>query len=210
MKKKLLFGNFLFAITAFVAGAQDFKCDTSVFMSETTIVCTRVESQGDSLVKTYRNSVLVSERYFKHGSNEYTFVSFHKNGDTLTHSKHQGKHTIGLRRMFFKKDQPKRFTHFDTTGDKHGWEVFWYDNGNVKDSIYFQNDSTFKRKSFYYNGQVSIQEKDIYTSYNAVSYDPEGEKTGEVKDGTGTIFGCDSVGGDCKELTFKDGKRVFK
>ena len=104
----------------------------------------------------------------------------------------------------------KRITNYDSSGEKHGWEVFWYDNGNVKDSIFFQNDSTFKRKTFYYNGKIAIREKDIYSSYDAVSYDPKGKKTGFIENGNGEIFVCDSVGKNCKSLKFKNGKQVFK
>jgi antitoxin component YwqK of YwqJK toxin-antitoxin module len=118
---------------------------------------------------------------------------------------------IGLHRTYYSADRPRRFTAFDSLGRKNGWEVFWYANGNVKDSILFRNDSTMQRTSFYHNGRISTKEKDIYGNdgYDAISYTPEGSKTGEIRNGTGMILVCDSVGGDCRKLTFKNGEDVF-
>ena len=38
------------------------------------------------------------------------------------------------------------------SGPKHGWEVFWYDNGKVKDSTLYRNDMVIRggvRSSFF-------------------------------------------------------------
>lgn len=138
------------------------------------------------------------------------FFSLSKKSDTLYVGYAKNNLTIGLERRYYPGHHPKRFTHYDSTGRKNGWEVFWYENGNVKDSILFRNDSTISRTSFYNNGAISIVEKNIYKSYKAISYDIKGKKTGEVKKGNGHIFVCDSLGENCKKLKFKNGKRVFK
>jgi hypothetical protein len=67
-------------------------------------------------------------------------------------------------------------------------------------------------KSFYLNGKLSYEQKNIYNTcgYNVISYNPQGKKTGEVKNGIGTVYTCNSLGGNCHALEFKDGKRVFK
>lgn len=132
-------------------------------------------------------------------------------GNILTEKKYNSSgEPIGFHREFYSADHPKRFTNFNDQGDKHGWEIFWYDNGNVKDSILFRNDSTMQRRSYYYNGKPQMFEDDIYATYDAVSFNPKGKRTGKIKDGTGTVSLCDSVGGDCKELKYKDGKRVLE
>jgi antitoxin component YwqK of YwqJK toxin-antitoxin module len=132
----------------------------------------------------------------------------------LIHSKQYsttGK-PIGFHQIFYSANHPERFTNFNDSGRQDGWEVFWYKNRNVKDSILFRNDSTIQRTSFFLNGKLAMKETDIYgdKGYNAVSYNPKGKKTGEITNGTGTVFVCDSVGGDCHKLTFKNGKRVFE
>ena len=132
------------------------------------------------------------------------------NGDTLRVGLKSEGQSVGLFRSYYSANRPKRFTNFNDNGDKHGWEIFWYDNGNVKDSILFRNDSTMQRRSYYYNGKPQMFEDDIYRTYDAVSFNPKGKRTGKIKDGTGTVFLCDSVGGDCKELKYKDGKRVLE
>ena len=132
-------------------------------------------------------------------------------GNLLTEKKYDiTNKPVGLHRQYYSADRPKRFTNFNDNGDKHGWEIFWYDNGNVKDSILFRNDSTMQRRSYYYNGKPQMFEDDIYGTYDAVSFNPKGKRTGKIKDGTGAVFLCDSVGGDCKELKYKDGKRIVE
>ena len=156
--------------------------------------------------------------YYKSGKIErinpcngiFTYLSPEE--DTLSVGPVFSGKSIGLHRQYFSANRPKRFIHYDSTGQKNGWEIFWYENGTVKDSIFFRNDSTIKRTSFYENGRLSITKKNIYGNdgYDAISYNYNGKKTGEIINGTGTIFVCDSIGGKCKKLEFKDGKRVFK
>ena len=119
---------------------------------------------------------------------------------------------IGHHRMYYSANRPKRFINFNDEGKKDGWEVFWYDNGNVKDSTFFESGDITKGTTFYYNGKPSLVENEIdgKSLVSATSYNPKGKKTGQVKNGNGTIFVCDSVGTDCKELAFKNGKRVFR
>jgi antitoxin component YwqK of YwqJK toxin-antitoxin module len=133
-------------------------------------------------------------------------------GDTLYVGQGCAGISFGLRRIYFTKGNPQRFTNFSSTGQKDGWEVFWYSNGNVKDSILFRNDSTIARSSFYLNGRKQVIERDIYgpNGYSATSYTPKGKKNGAVINGTGAISVCDSIGANCHTLTFKNGKRVFE
>ena len=212
MKKAFLKSYiFILALVFFIA-ADNRSCDTSNSFGENYIKCIKADCPRDSIIFTYIDNNFISERHFPGCGNRESFISYHENGDTLTCSNHIGKNTVGLRRIYYTGYRPERFTNFDSTGRKHGWEVFWYENGNVKDSILFRNDSTIQRSSFYHNGKVSIKEKDIYGNdgYDAVSFTPEGKKSGEIQNGTGTVFVCDSVGGNCKKLTFKGGKRVFE
>jgi antitoxin component YwqK of YwqJK toxin-antitoxin module len=188
-------------------------CDTLAFGSiDTVIECVKSNCPEDSVITIYRTNGSISKTHFKGCSDTSIFYSLNEYGDTVAFSQHINKKTVGLRRFYYSESRPKRFTHYNDSGSKHGWEVFWYENGNVKDSILFRNDSTIQRASYYQNGQLFMREKDIYggDGYDAVSYNPAGEKTGEIHNGTGTVFVCDSVGSECHELIYKNGKRVFE
>ena len=204
----LLINVFAICITDSFAGNPN--CDTSNVFGDQWITCIESNCPSDSIKTIYENNNL--RRIFKYYNckDSGEFIYFSESGDTLSHSFFLDGNTIGIAKYWYSKGVQKRITNYDSSGEKHGWEVFWYDNGNVKDSIFFQNDSTFKRKTFYYNGKIAIREKDIYSSYDAVSYDPKGKKTGFIENGNGEIFVCDSVGKNCKSLKFKNGKQVFK
>jgi antitoxin component YwqK of YwqJK toxin-antitoxin module len=155
--------------------------------------------------------------YYPSGKLEATYtknwdVLVFENGDTMAILHKKNDHPVGQRRMYFSGQRPKRFITYNDSGEKHGWEVFWYENGNVKDSTLYNNGDITKGTSFYLNGKFSLIENDLQGDrlLSATSYNPQGKKTGEVNNGTGTIFVCDSLGGDCHELQFKDGKQVFK
>jgi antitoxin component YwqK of YwqJK toxin-antitoxin module len=202
----------LLQIVFHITFADNEHCDTSYSFGDTVVKCVKVNCPIDSTEITYRNGKLASKRFYPGCGKERLFISFHENGDTLTHSRHIGKSTIGLRRIYYSANRPERFTTFDSTGCKNGWEVFWYENGNVKDSVFNVNDLVIKGTSFYQNGKPSLVEDSICDRalLKATSYNVNGKKTGVIKNGTGTVFVCDSVGGDCKKLIFKDGKRVFE
>lgn len=140
------------------------------------------------------------------------FTYFSPEGDTLSIGPVYLGKSIGLHRQYFSANHPQRFIHYDSTGQKHGWEVFWYENGNVKDSTLFKKGYAVSGKTFYLNGKVNYWEKEVKgrTLKSAISYNQKGKKTGEVINGNGVFFICDSIGGNCKKLEFKDGKRVFK
>jgi hypothetical protein len=176
------------------------------------VVVTCVESNcpSDCTRVIYENGFLRTKYFYPGCKDTMAYVSFAENGDTVGQSQKLRGKTVGLRRYWYLGKRPKRFTNFNDDGDKHGWEIFWYDNGNVKDSILFRNDSTMKRRSYYYNGKPQMFEDDIYGTYDAVSFNPKGKRTGRIKDGTGTVFLCDSVGRDCKALRYEGGKRVIE
>jgi antitoxin component YwqK of YwqJK toxin-antitoxin module len=78
---------------------------------------------------------------------------------------------------------------------QNGWEVYRYENGNVKDSTLYRNDTFAVTTRFYHNGKVAIKEKYVHGvgGYSAVTFTPDGKKTGEIKNGNGTIIECDSL-----------------
>jgi len=161
-------------------------------------------------ISWYPNGIKGGISKYKLGEYHGPQFGFFESGDTSMVAHYINGVPIGSLKRFYAPNQPKRFTNFNDNGDKHGWEIFWYDNGNVKDSILFRNDSTMQRRSYYYNGKPQMFEDDIYGTYDAVSFNPKGKRTGKIKDGTGTVFLCDSVGGDCKELKYKGGKRIVE
>jgi antitoxin component YwqK of YwqJK toxin-antitoxin module len=187
------------------------SCDTTVWSTDTTIRCIESHCPKDSVV-TYHMKNGVSRKNFVNCGDSAVFVLFSLNGDTITHSISKAGKTIGLRRIFYPTKLPQRFTNFSSTGQKDGWEVFWYSNGKTKDSTLYSNDDIIKGTSFYLNGKPSLIEDSISGKelYSATSYTPKGKKNGAVINGTGTISVCDSIGSNCHTLTFKNGKRVFE
>jgi antitoxin component YwqK of YwqJK toxin-antitoxin module len=200
----------IFAMSA-LSTPQKRICDTTMWGKDTVVECIENNCPNDSTVICYMKTT-ISKEIFYYCKDSSVFVLLTLNGDTITHSYARVGKTIGLRRIYFTKGNPKRFTNFSSTGQKDGWEVFWYSNGNVKDSILFRNDSTIARSSFYLNGRKQVIERDIYgpNGYSATSYTPKGKKNGAVINGTGAISVCDSIGANCHTLTFKNGKRVFE
>jgi antitoxin component YwqK of YwqJK toxin-antitoxin module len=156
--------------------------------------------------------------YFEDGSLESKSAPCGKsfildnNKDTVYIGYVCNKITKGLRRMYYSANQPERFTNFNDQGKKHGWEVYWYKNGKVKDSTYYHSGTITKGKSFYLNGQVSLVEDSINgrSTLRSTSYTFKGKKSGEIKNGTGTVLVCDSLGNNCNKLIFKNGNRVME
>ncbi len=118
---------------------------------------------------------------------------------------------IGLHRIYYSANRPKQFTHYNDSGQKHGWEVSWYDNGNVKDSTLYQNDTLIRGKIFYYNGGLKSVAENVNNRqlYSASSYSPTGQKTGTIRNGTGIIYSCDSLGNNCHRIVYRDGKYIY-
>jgi antitoxin component YwqK of YwqJK toxin-antitoxin module len=205
--------NIMFVVLMTLFEVMSKTCDTTILLDDgETVDCIISNCPTDSIVTTIENGRTTQTKIYRGCKDQGDFYYFGENGDTLTFSHFLGKKTIGQRRMFYSANHPKRFTNFSSTGQKDGWEVFWYSNGNVKDSILFRNDSTIARSSFYLNGRKQVIERDIYgpNGYSATSYTPKGKKNGAVINGTGAISVCDSIGANCHTLTFKNGKRVFE
>jgi antitoxin component YwqK of YwqJK toxin-antitoxin module len=114
--------------------------------------------------------------------------------------------------MFYPGNRPEQFITYNDSGKQHGWEVRWYENGNVKDSTLYNNGVIAKGLNFYHNGKPSVIISDMKrrTCVSSISYNTTGKIIGQVINGNGTLIDCDSLGGNCHTLVYKDGKRVFK
>jgi antitoxin component YwqK of YwqJK toxin-antitoxin module len=200
----------LITFSSFVFSKEQ-VCDTLRWGSEIAIECIKSNCPYDSTVTFYRPDSTTSITTYLNCGDEGIFVVLASNSDTLSFSHLKHNKSIGLRRIYYSANHPQQFTNFNNSNQQDGWEVLWYPNGNIKDSILFRNDSTIQRTTFFYNGKVQMRETHIYgdTGYCAVSYNPKGIKTGEIKNGTGTVFVYDSVGGNFHKLVYKNRKRVF-
>ena len=161
----------------------------------------------------YENGVLIRQyRYFL-CKDSGVFLYFGENGDTLTKTFFAGNKNIGTSRQWHSVGHPKHFvTYNDSSGRRNGWEVYWYKNGNVKDSTLYTCDSFVECTHFYHNGNVAIKKRYDRSGkggYSAVTYDIRGRKTGEIIRGNGTVVECDSIGNNCQETTLKDGKLYY-
>ncbi len=213
MKKESLFRCTILLIlllTNYLLATKE-KCDTSYFLGDTTIECRKSNCPKDSIL-IFITSSIISKEIFPNCRDSSVYITLsRKNHDTLGHSTYKGEKKIGLSRIYYSANRPKQFTHYNDSGQKHGWEVSWYDNGNVKDSTLYQNDTLIRGKIFYYNGGLKSVAENVNNRqlYSASSYSPTGQKTGTIRNGTGIIYSCDSLGNNCHRIVYRDGKYIY-
>ena len=168
-------------------------CDTSKnLLGSALITCIYSNCPEDSSMIEYEDGCLRRKYIYFSCKDSGMFLYFNEKGDTLTKSFFKGDKTIGYSKQFFSANHPKRFISHNDSGKKHGWEVKWYENGNVKDSIYNQNDEITRLRSNFTNGKIRLRIEDVFANNfktkTAVYYDTAGVVTGKVKNGNGTFI----------------------
>ena len=168
-------------------------------------------------ISTYKNgkSIDTSFSYYESGKiesicpyNGVNIVLF-ENGDTsgIGYLKN-GRH-IGEYKSWWKKGTLKSITRYNSSGHKHGLCETWYENGNRKDSVVYDNGKIVEARYYFRNGKLRYTAKlkngDIV---KAVYFSPDGEKTGEIINGNGTVLIYDVDGLSPSEFKCKDGKWV--
>ena len=168
-------------------------------------------------ISTYKNgkSIDTSFSYYESGKiesicpyNGVNIVLF-ENCDTsgIGYLKN-GRH-IGEYKSWWKKGTLKSITRYNSSGQKHGLSETWFENGNRKDSVVYDNGKIVEARYYFRNGKLRYTAKlkngDIV---KAVYFSPDGEKTGEIINGNGTVLIYDVDGLSPSEFKCKDGKWV--
>ena len=140
------------------------------------------------------------------------FIYFSDEGDTLTKSYFVGKKTVGVLKQWYQDGHLKSVAVYNNSGKKHGLSETWNEDGTRKDSTVWDNGNIIELRTYFYNGKVRywIKKVDSTTvkTLEAVYYDIDGKKCGEVKNGNGTFISWadDASRGWLK--TYKDGEEV--
>jgi antitoxin component YwqK of YwqJK toxin-antitoxin module len=117
---------------------------------------------------------------------------------------------IGSHKEYYYKNKPKKFYNYNNSGKKHGLCETWREDGTRKDSVVYNNGTIVSARYYFDNGKVrqyAAKCKDALT-YEAVFYAPQGNITGEVKDGNGTYIIYAEDGTIPAEKIVKNGKVV--
>jgi len=168
-------------------------------------------------ISTYKNgkSIDTSFSYYESGKIEsispYTGVNIvlFENGDTSgIGNLKKGKH-IGEYKSWWKKGTPKNITRYSSSGEKHGLCESWFENGNRKDSVVYDNGVSVSSRYYYKTGKIRYTEKyrgDLIIQ--GVYYDPKGKIVSKVKNGNGVATIFDEDGSNQDKYNLKAGKRV--
>ena len=185
------------------------KCDTTIGYRSTIITCIESNCPKDSLITQYRNNKLERCHIYYSCKDSGMFLYFSPEGDTLTKSFFKSGKTVGLLQEWYNNKKIKRKCNYNSSGEKHGLSETWFENGNRKDSVVYNNGKIVEARYYFRNGKLRYTAKlkngDIV---KAVYFSPDGEKTGEIINGNGTVLIYDVDGLSPSEFKCKDGKWV--
>ena len=219
--KLLIFYIFFVSVCAF-----SFECDAidTLFRNSDTLVTKyRCYDNGNKKkIIRYRNGKYdgLKEVWHKNGKkmSEIPYLNNKKNGivkgwnevgDLVSHYEFRNGIPVGFHKSYYSKNRPKEFTHYNDSGEKHGLCETWFENGNRKDSVVYNNGKIVEGRYYFRNGKLRYTAKlkngDIV---KAVYFSPDGEKTGEIINGNGTVLIYDVDGISPSEFKCKNGKWV--
>jgi len=168
-------------------------------------------------ISTYKNgkSIDTSFSYYESGKiesicpyNGVNIVLF-ENCDTsgIGYLKN-GRH-IGEYKSWWKKGTLKSITRYNSSGQKHGLCETWYENGNRKDSVVYDNGKIVEARYYFRNGKLRYTAKwHDSLKIEMVTFYPDGRKCSELKSGTGEIKLFIEDGTKSYQYKYKDGRRI--
>ena len=137
-------------------------------------------------------------------------ITYSENGDTLSIGEYiNGKH-VGIHKSWFENGQQRRVSHFDNYGNRHGLSETWRKDGTRRDSIMYHNGDMVELREYFSDGTVRhflVDEDGLLET--AVFYDPQGNVTGKVVNGNGTVISYSEDATIKRREVYEDGVRVF-
>jgi len=201
------------------------KCgdiDTLISSFDTIITKYECKKNGKKILSTKRNgyydglyvawdkdgNIIERVKYYKNEFDD-TIEAWDSTGFLISKRYYEKGVPIGYHKDYYSKNRPKEFTHYNDSGEKHGLCETWFENGNRKDSVVYNNGKIVEGRYYFRNGKLRYTAKlkngDIV---KAVYFSPDGEKTGEIINGNGTVLIYDVDGISPSEFKCKDGKWV--
>ena len=201
------------------------KCgniDTSIILSDTIIVKYKCKNNGRKVLLTKRNgkyhglyvswynngNIVEKFNYFK---NEFDGImnAWDSTGNLLTERNYTKGIPIGFHKDYYSKNKPEKFTHYNSSGKKHGLCETWRKDGTRKDSVVYNNGVSISGRYYYNTGKIRYSEKyDEDLTIHGIYYDPKGKIVSRLKDGNGVkiIFGED--GSEAYKYNYNKGNLV--
>jgi antitoxin component YwqK of YwqJK toxin-antitoxin module len=154
-----------------------------------------------------------SYRPFRNCKKHGKWASFHENGDTASFGFLKDGKQEGLFKQFYESGQLKQTVMY-RNDKRHGPRVEYLENGTRIDSIIYKDGEIVEEYRYFRNGKIRIEAKyHSETDMEITAYDPQGEVSGQIKEGTGTaVIWAENDDGTYREIpvTYKDGLEVFE
>lgn len=134
------------------------------------------------------------------------FVLLSKPGDTLAKGMTSNGKSVGAHYAWWENGNLKFKINYNDSGKKHGLSETWREDGTRKDSTVYVNGDIVEVCRYYNNGKLRYhkKQKPVNRNINAVYYDPQGKKCGEVKNGTGTYISYSDDGTSARRVYFEN------
>jgi antitoxin component YwqK of YwqJK toxin-antitoxin module len=130
-------------------------------------------------------------------------------GDLVSHFEFKNGNPVGFHKSYFLKNKPEKFTRYNSSGEKHGLCESWFENGNRKDSVVYDNGVSVSGRYYYDTGKIRYLENyKGNLTIHGIYYDPKGNIVSRINNGNGVATIFDENGSKPDEYNFKDGKRI--
>jgi antitoxin component YwqK of YwqJK toxin-antitoxin module len=128
--------------------------------------------------------------------------AWNEKGDLILRYPYRNGKPIGVQEELYSKDHKKRVCTYSDSGIKIGTQINWYENGNMKDSTFYNNKGEITEvKIFHTNGKMemwyrpdtTVDMKSLDKGETERFFDPDGKPCGSLIEGTGEYitFGPD-------------------
>ena len=166
----------------------------------------------DAIDTLFRNSDTLVTKYrcYDNGNKKNGIVKgWNELGDLVSHYEFRNGIPVGFHKSYYSKNRPKEFTHYNDSGQKHGLCETWFENGNRKDSVVYNNGKIVEGRYYFRNGKLRYTAKwHDSLKIEMVTFYPDGRKCSELKSGTGEIKLFIEDGTKSYQYKYKDGRRI--
>jgi len=140
------------------------------------------------------------------GVNNGKWFRLGEDGDSLAIGYSRNGQSVGLRKVWYEEGKLKSLIHYNDSGKKHGLSEEWREDGTRKDSTVYDNGDIIEFRDYYENGKLLTHrtQKPVNKDINGVYYDPNGKKTGEIKNGNGIVIIHSEDGKSARKVYFEN------
>ena len=138
-------------------------------------------------------------------------VSLHlsSKGDTLGLNYYENGKPVGIHRSWHLNGKSQSITHFNNQGQRHGLRETWREDGTRIDSTRYENGRIVEIREYFYYGSIRQFMRDEDGALDSAAfYDPEGNITGKIINGTGKAIGYSEDGNKRWFDSYENGVRI--